>query len=114
MSSASTIVTVSAGMRSLSLRTATVLYFSAILPYGETPPQYPACSDVSWHSLELRRATYDSMPDGYMFNIWVLVSDIPYCMLQTVRESLLVGFEISPASIELVFAMGVLLCLVKV
>ena len=114
MSSGSTIVTVSAGIRSLSLRTATVLYFSAILPYGETPPQYPACSNVSWHSLELRRATYNSMPDGYMLDIWVLISDLLYCMLQTVWKSLLVGFEISPASIELVFAMGVLLCLVKV
>lgn len=90
-----------------------VLYFSAILPYGETPPQYPACIEVSLHNLELGRATYDSMPDGYMLDIWVLISDLLDCMLQTVRESLLVGFEIGPASIELMFAMSVLLCLVK-
>lgn len=48
------------------------------------------------------------MPDGYMLDIWVLISDLLYRVLQTMRESLLVGFKISPASIELVFPMGVL------
>ena len=58
--------------------------------------------------------TYNSMPDGYMLDIWVLISNIFDCILQSVREPLLVGFEIGPASTELVFAMVILLCLAKV
>ena len=58
--------------------------------------------------LDLGGVTYDSMPDGYMLNIWMLISDFSDCMLQSVRETLLVSFEIGPASIELVFTMGVL------
>ena len=54
------------------------------------------------------------MPDGYMLDIWVLISNFLDCMLQPMRETLLVGFEIGPASVELVFAMGVLSCLAKV
>ena len=58
--------------------------------------------------LSLGGVTYDSMPDGYMLNIWMLISDFSDCMLESVRETLLIGFEIGPASIELVFTMGVL------
>ena len=54
------------------------------------------------------------MPDGYVLNIWVLMSDFCNCMLQSVRETLLISFEIGPASIELVFTMAVLYCSVKV
>lgn len=53
------------------------------------------------------------MPNSYMLDVWVLISDVLDCMLQSVREALLVGFEIGPASVELVFAMGILICLVK-
>ena len=53
------------------------------------------------------------MPDGYMLDVWVVVSNFVDCMLQSMRESLLVGFKIGPASIELVSAMIVLLRLVK-
>lgn len=54
------------------------------------------------------------MPYGYVLDVRVLISNIFYCMLQSVRETLLIGFEIGPPSIELVFAMGILLYLVKV
>lgn len=54
------------------------------------------------------------MPDGYMLDVRVLISNTLDCMLQSVRETLLISFEIGPASIELVFAMGVLSCLVNV
>lgn len=54
------------------------------------------------------------MPDGYMLDVWVLISNFLDCMLQSMRETLLISFEIGPASVELVFAMAVLLCLVKV
>ena len=53
------------------------------------------------------------MPDGYMLDVWVVVSNFLDGMLQSMRESLLVGFEIGPASIELVSAMIVLLRSVK-
>lgn len=49
------------------------------------------------------------MPDGYMLNIWMLISNLFYRVLQTVRKSLLVSFEIGPASVELVLTLGVLL-----
>ena len=48
------------------------------------------------------------MPDGYMLDVWVVVSDLLDCMLQSMRKSLLVGFKIGPASIELVSASIVL------
>lgn len=54
------------------------------------------------------------MPDGYVLDIWVLISNFHDCMLQAMRKPLFVGVEVGPASIELVFAMGVLLLLVKV
>lgn len=54
------------------------------------------------------------MPDGYMLDVWVLISNLLDRMLQSVREPFLVGFEISPASIKLVFVIVVLLYLVKV
>ena len=85
-----------------------------MFPCGEIPPQYPAYDAFSWHCSEIRRATYDSMPDCYMLNVWVLISNLLYCMLQTVRKSFLISFEIGPASIELVLTLGVLLSLVKV
>ena len=49
------------------------------------------------------------MPDGYMLDVRVLVPDFLNCMLQSVRKSLLVGFKIGPAPIELVSTMIVLL-----
>lgn len=48
------------------------------------------------------------MPDGYVLDVWVLISNILDCMLQSVWETLLISFEIGPTSIELVFAIGVL------
>ena len=48
------------------------------------------------------------MPDGYVLDVWVLISNILDCMLQSVWETLFIGFEIRPTSIELVFAIGVL------
>lgn len=53
------------------------------------------------------------MPDGYMLNIWMLITNVLDCMLESVRETLLIGFEVGPASVELVFAMSVLVWLVK-
>ena len=72
------------------------------------PSIQPALAINSLNFMDLGELTYDSMPDGYMLNIWVLVSNLCDCMLQSVRETLLIGFEISPASTELVFTMGVL------
>ena len=63
--------------------------------------------------LDLNGVTHDSMPYGYVLDVPVLISNICYCMLQSVRKTLLIGFEIGPPSIELVFAMGILLYLVK-
>lgn len=54
------------------------------------------------------------MPDGYMLDVWVIFSNILDCMLQSMWEAFLICFEIGPASVELMFAMGVLVCLVKV
>ena len=51
------------------------------------------------------------MPDSYMLDVWMLISNILDCVLQTVWKPLLVGFEIGPASVELMFATGVLLVL---
>ena len=53
------------------------------------------------------------MPDGYMLDVWVVAANFLDCMLQSMRESLLVGFKIGPTSIKLVPAMIVLLRLVK-
>lgn len=54
------------------------------------------------------------MPDGYMLDVWVLIPNLLDRMLQSVREPFLIGFEIGPASIKLVFLIVVLLYLVKV
>ena len=54
------------------------------------------------------------MPNGYVLDVWVLISNILDCMLQSVWETLLIGFEIGPASVELMFALSVLLCLAKI
>ena len=65
------------------------------------------------HFIEICGVTNNSMPNGYVLDVWVVVPNPLDCMLQSMRESLLVGFEIGPASIELVSASIVLLRLVK-
>lgn len=54
------------------------------------------------------------MPDGYMLNVWVLISNLLDRMLQSVREPFLVGIEIGPSPIKLVFVIIILLYLVTV
>ena len=76
---------------------------------GNTPPVSSLRIAINFlEVLDLGGVTYDSMPDGYMLNIWMLIPDFSDCMLQPVREALLICFEICPAAIELVFAMAVL------
>lgn len=41
------------------------------------------------------------MPNGYMMDIWVVVTDSSDRMLQSMRETLLVGFEVRPATLKL-------------
>ena len=65
------------------------------------------------HSIVDCGATNNSMPDGYVLDIWMVVSYFFDCMLQSMRKSLLIGFKICPASVELVSAIIVLLRLVK-
>ena len=54
------------------------------------------------------------MPDGYMLDVYVFISNFLDCMLQSVRKTILVGLKIGPAPIELVFSIVILLCLVKI
>ena len=68
---------------------------------------------VSSHYIESCLVTYNSMPDGYVLDVWVLISNIFDCVLQPVREPFFVGFKIGPASTELVFAVVVLFWSVK-
>ena len=41
------------------------------------------------------------MPNGYMMDIWVVVTNSSDRMLQSMRETLLVGFEVRPATLKL-------------
>ena len=50
------------------------------------------------------------MPDSYMLNVRMRVSNVLDCIFQPMRETLLVGFEIGPSSIELVSTIIVLSC----
>ena len=54
------------------------------------------------------------MPDSYMLDTWVLISNFLDCMLQPVGETLYIGVKIRPAAVELVFTIGILARLVKV
>ena len=54
------------------------------------------------------------MPDGYVLDVWMLISNILDCVPQSVRETLLVGFKIGPASVELMLTLSVLISLVNV
>ncbi len=58
--------------------------------------------------LLLYLGTYDRMPDSYMLDIWMLVSDIRDSVLQPLREAFFIRFESGPATLELRLAMRVL------
>ena len=47
------------------------------------------------------------MPDGYVLNVWMLVTNGRSSVLQSIGKALLVGFEFCPATLELRLALVV-------
>ena len=53
------------------------------------------------------------MPDGYVLDIRMLITNLLDRIFQSMWKSLLISFEIGPTSIKLMFAIVVLLSLVN-
>lgn len=93
----------------------------SLILFGDTPVWRNTAPVSRLHLLSIPsryvdfgRATNNSMPDGYMLDVHVLISNFLDCVLQSVRKTILVGLKIGPAPIELVFSIVILLCLVKI
>ena len=93
----------------------------SLILFGDTPVRRNTAPVSRLHLLsipsrcvDLHRVTNNSMPDGYMLDVYVLISNFLDCVLQSVRKPILVGLKIGPAPIELVFSIFVLLFLVNI